>query len=178
MRRGKTRTLALMTRASFWLTYYSGTIKATLVLACLLGAALIGVGGLSITPGLLLAIATAIATCGGMAVLQYWINDRRIKSTRVVDHPEFGRIRVWRDHWDAQVHPSDLPYSCALSGTSPSGAPTQEQLLLWHTIRRELQVLLSAAGAALATELRSSHRPAEAPGLAAIMLLSPDSFVF
>jgi hypothetical protein len=167
-----------MTGASFWLRYYSGTIKATLVLACILSATLIAIAGLSVMRGLLVATATAIAICGGPAVLQRWVINRGIRSTRVVDHPELGRIRVSRDHWNAEVHLSDSPYPCTLLGTSASGIPTQEQLSLWRAVHDELQPLLTAAHRTLATELRPRGRPAKEPSLSAIMFLSPDGFVF
>jgi hypothetical protein len=166
-----------MASASFWLSYYSGAIKATLVLACILGAVLVGVVGLSLLQGLLIATATAIAISGGLAVLQRRLIDRRIRSTRVVVHPDLGRIHVWRDHWDAEVHPSDLPYSCGVSGVSSSGIPTQEQISLWRTILGDLQPLLAAAHRTLVADLRSNVPPAQELRLAAIKLLQPDAFV-
>jgi hypothetical protein len=163
-----------MTPTSFWLNYYSGSIKAFLVLACLLGVILIGVANLSLLQGFLYAIGTAIAVIGGAALLQRWLINRHIRSTRVIDHPEFGRISVYKDRWDAQLHAIGLPWPCALTGTSASGIPTQDQISLWHAIRDELQSLLSAARQALSAEPRSDDQL----GLTAIMLLNPGAFVF
>lgn len=163
-----------MTPASFWLNYYSGSIKAFLVLACLLGAILIGVANQSLVQGLLYATGVAMVVIGGAALLQRWLTNRHIRSIRVLDHPEFGRISVCKDRWDAQLHTTGLSWPCALTGTSTSGIPTEDQISLWHAIREQLQSLLSAARQALSAELR-----ADGPlGLSAIMLLNPGAFVF
>jgi hypothetical protein len=163
-----------MTPTSFWLSYYSGSIKAFLVLACILGAVLVGVTDLSALQGLLYALSVAMVVIVGAALLQRWLTDRHIRSTRVLDHPEFGRISVCKDRWDAQLHAVGLPWPCGLSGTSASGMPTEDQISQWRAIREQLQSLLSEARRALAAEPLAD----DSLGLSAIMLLDPRAFVF
>jgi hypothetical protein len=163
-----------MTPASFWLSYYSGSIKAFLVLACVLGAVLVGVTDLSVLQGLLYALCVAMVVIVGAALLQRWLTNRHIRSTRVLDHPEFGRISVCKDRWDAQLQAVGLPWPCALTGASASGIPTEDQISQWRAIREQLQSLLSEARQALAAEPLADG----SLGLSAIMLLNPGAFVF
>lgn len=174
------QTLALMISASFWLNYYSGAIKAAAVLACVLGVMLVGMGGLSLINGSLIAVGTATVIVGGLAALQRRLIGRQItRPIQVIDDPELGRVSVHRNHWEAQLQAFGLPSPRTLiTGTSASGLPTQEQTSLWQAIRSQRQPLLDAAHRALASELRSSDRPAQELGLSGIMLLQPDTFVF
>lgn len=73
-----------------WLNYYAGDIKAAVVLACVLGIALIGLAGISFVPGVLIATSGAAVVAGALHLVQRWIKAKSIHPIRVVNHPELA----------------------------------------------------------------------------------------
>jgi hypothetical protein len=162
---------------AFWLNYYSGSIKAALVITCALGIALIGLGGLSPVPGLLIATSCAVSFVGLLALLQHRINSKNLYPIRVVSHPQLGQVSVYRNSWQAQLQPFGLPYSCTLSGVVTADVPTHEQLSLWLAVCDRHQSLLEAAYRVLATNSsKPAFRPADFP-LSLIQLQGFDTFM-
>ncbi len=111
---------------AFWLDYYSGSIKAAFVIACVLGVALVGLAGLSLVPGLLIATSCSVGIVGLLAMVQRRINAKNLHPIRVVSHPQLGQVSVYRNSWQTQLQPFALPYSCTLSGVGEADVPTQE----------------------------------------------------
>ena len=165
---------------TFWLNYYSGAIKVAFVIACVLGAALIGLAGLSLVPGILLATGCAAVVVGLLAWLQRWINAKNLHPIRVVNHPDLGQVSVYRKSWQTQLQPFGLPYACTLMGVGESGVPTQEQISLWRAVSDRHQSLLEAGYQALSTEKSSANSPVGARDchLSLIQLQTFDTFMF
>jgi hypothetical protein len=138
-----------MELARFWLNYYAGAIKATLILAGVLSIALVGLTNLSLAYSLLTAGAASAVVVGG---LERWVNAKNRHPLRTFEDPELGRVSVFRSRWSAQVQAFGLSYPFALVGYSKSG-PTQHQVLLWRAIRDRGQPVLDAAYRALAPQL-------------------------
>jgi hypothetical protein len=165
---------------TFWLNYYSGAIKGAFVIACVLGAALIGLAGLSLVPGILLATGCAAVVVGLLAWLQRWINAKNLHPIRVVNHPELGQVSVYRKSWQTQLQPFGLPYTCTLMGVGEAGVPTQEEISLWRAVSDRHQSLLEAGYQGLYTEKSSANPPVGARDchLSLIQLQTFDTFMF
>jgi len=174
--------LALKKTVTHWLNYYSGSIKAAFVIACVLGAALIGLAGLSLVPGILIATSCAAGIVGVLAWLQGWINAKNLHTPpiRVVNHPELGQVSVYRNGWRSQLQPFGLPYTCTLTGAGEIGVPTQEQVSLWRAVCDRHQSLLEAGYQALSTQKSSASSPVRAKDcrLSLIQLQTFDTFMF
>ena len=165
---------------TFWLNYYSGAIKAAFVIACVLSAALIGLAGLSLVPGILIATGCAAVVVGVLAWLQRWINAKNLHPIRVVNHPELGQVSVYRNRWQTELRAFGPPYACTLTGVGEAGVPTQEQVSLWRAVSDRHQTLLEAGYQALSTQKSSANSPVRARDchLSLIQLQTFDTFMF
>jgi len=163
-----------------WLNYYSGAIKTAFVIACVLGAALIGLAGFSLVPGILIATSCAAVIVGVLAWLQRWINAKNLHPIRVVNHPELGQVSVYRNSWQTQLRAFGLPYPCTLMGVGKTSVPTQEQVSLWRAVCDRHQSLLEAAYQALSPQWSSVNPPVRAVEfrLSLIQLQTFDTFMF
>ena len=172
--------LALKKTVTFWLNYYSGSIKAAFVIACVLGAVLIGLADLSLVPGILLATCCAAVVVGLLAWLQRWIDAKNLHPIRVVNHPELGQVSVYPNRWQTELQPFGLPYTCTLTGVGETGVPTQEQVSLWRTVSDRHRSLLEAGYQALSAQKISGNSPVRARDchLSLIQLQTFDTFMF
>jgi hypothetical protein len=122
-----------------------------LVLACVFELLLMALTPLSTLAAILVGTGLGAMVALALDIVQRRLALRNVGPVAQLQHPELGRVMIFKRPWQSTFAARGALDACTVSGPGNDGVPTNVEVSLWRIVRDQQSLILSNAHQALTT---------------------------